>query len=252
MLSYSVKLKLIWLFAMLISSYWVVTTDLLWWQILIAFYVSVFISRIGSEISYHRYFTHRAFKTSKIIHNILLWWGSLLGVGSCISWSCMHRAHHATSDTDDDPHSPHKIGMLKTFFLSPDTSQLSFRNVNDLIRDPLQNFIHKNYFKIVMTWIWILIALSYWSVLPLVILFALPVSILWIMSGITNCFGHMYGYRNFETNDHSTNHHLTRWLLLNVGLHNNHHYKPTASNTNLKNKWYEFDIEGYIIKMIQT
>lgn len=252
MLSYSGKLKLIWLFSALISLYWLFTTNLLWYEILGLFYISVFISRIGSEVSYHRYFTHRAFKTNKIIHQILLWWGSLLGVGSCISWACMHRSHHATSDTEDDPHSPHNIGILKTFFLSPNTQKLTFKNVSDLVRDPTQNFIHRNYFKIILGWISLLIILSYWSILPLVVLYAMPVTLLWIMSGITNVFGHMYGYRNFETKDHSTNHHLTRWLLLNVGLHNNHHYKPTAIDYNMKKKWYEFDLESYIIKWIKT
>jgi len=237
---------------MCISVYWLMTTTMPWWLILLVFYASVFIARVGGEISYHRYFTHRAFKTSKIMHNVLLWWGSLLGVGSCISWSCMHRAHHATADTDDDPHSPHKIGILKTFLLSPDTSKLTFKNVGDLLKDPMQKFIHKNYFKIIFAWIVLLGVITQWSMLPLVLFFALPVSFLWIMSGITNCFGHMLGYRNFETKDHSTNHHLTRWLLLNVGLHNNHHYKPTAIDHNLNKKWYEFDLESYFIKIIKS
>ena len=252
MLTYSRKLKLIWLLSAIISIYWLSTTTLPWYSILGLFYISVFISRIGSEAAFHRYFTHRAFKTNKVMHYVLLWWGTLLGVGSCISWSCMHRAHHATSDTDDDPHSPHKLGYLRTFFLSPDVSKLTFKNVSDLVRDPAQNFCHRNYFKIVLTWIAFLGILSYWSMLPLVTLFAMPVCILWIMTGITNCLAHSVGYRNFETSDKSTNHHLTRWLLLNVGLHNNHHYKPTLIDYNIKQRWYEFDLESYFIKLIKT
>ena len=252
MFTYSIKLKLIWIFALISSFVWILENNFLWWQVLCIFYLSVFVSRVGGEISYHRYFTHKSFKTNNFFHTVLLWWGSLLGVGSCISWSCMHRAHHYTADTELDPHSPKNIGLFKTFFLTPDTSNLSFNNVKDLIKDKQQSFIHKNYFKIIIFWVAFLLSLSYYSIIPFVVLFALPVSILWFMSGVTNCFGHLYGYRNFDTKDNSTNHHISRWLMLNTGLHNNHHYKPASVNLNLNNKWYEFDIENYLIKLIRT
>ena len=59
-----------------------------------------------------------------------------------------------------------------------------------------------------------------------------------------------FSYRNFETDDDSRNHHHVRWLLLTAGLHNNHHAHPRAWNLNVNNRWYEFDVEGIIIKRL--
>jgi stearoyl-CoA desaturase (delta-9 desaturase) len=250
------KLKFLWLFSFIVTSIWMYTTNLVWWQLLIIFYISVVYYRISTEVAYHRYFAHRSFKTSKLRERLLLTIGTLLGVGSCLSWVAMHRAHHEHSDTEKDPHSPLNEGVVRAFFTMRNKKRdykwkLELSKIKDLIRDPLQTFVHKNYFKIVLSWILILSLLSYVlnSFLPLVMLFCLPCTMLWIMSGVTNSLGHWIGYRNFSTNDNSRNQHTVRWLLLATGLHNNHHYKPSSACLNIRNKWWEFDFDYFLIKL---
>lgn len=249
------KLKLFFVFSFITTLYWLFSTNMPWWSILIIFYCIVIYYRLGAEVGYHRYFAHRSFRITKFKERLLLWVGTLLGVGSCLSWVAMHRAHHEHSDTEKDPHSPLNEGVIRAFFTmrnkKRDSSwKLELSKIKDLIRDPLQVFIHKNYFKIVLSWMSFLLLFSYivGSILPLIILFCLPCSTLWIISGITNSLGHYIGYRNYDTNDNSKNQIVVRWLMLASGLHNNHHYKPTAMSLNLKNRWWEWDFDFFIIK----
>jgi fatty-acid desaturase len=249
------KLKLFFVFSFVMTVWWLITTDLSWLSILIIFYCVVVYYRFGTEIGYHRYFAHRSFKTTIFKERLLLLSGTLLGVGSCLSWVAMHRAHHEHSDTEKDPHSPLKDGVIRAFFTmrnkKRDSSwKIELSKIKDLIRDRVQVFIHKNYFKIVLSWILLLMIISHLvnSILPLIVLFCLPCFTLWIMSGVTNSLGHYIGYRNYDTNDNSRNHNIVRWLMLSTGLHNNHHYKPNSVTLNLKNRWWEFDFDYFIIK----
>ena len=101
---YITKLRIIYLFSVLAIGYWIYSESPTWWQIILVFYGGLLFARIGSETGFHRYFAHRSFTTTKFKEKLLLWWGTLLGVGSCISWATMHRIHHAHADTEEDPH----------------------------------------------------------------------------------------------------------------------------------------------------
>ena len=61
--------------------------------ILIGFSLYLFIVTVGTSIGYHRYFTHKAFKTSKTKENILLFIGSIAGLGPILGWAGIHRKH---------------------------------------------------------------------------------------------------------------------------------------------------------------
>ena len=215
-------------------------------------YTSIFYTRVAMEVGFHRFFAHKSFETTAFKRRLLLLMGSSTGVGSCISWVGVHRTHHRYSDTERDPHSPRHIGLLRVWFtfwgnnwvVDPST-------VKDLMRDPWQMFLHRNYFKVLIAWLLFLSGVSYLlgSMLPIIILYALPCTFMIMITGLyTNGLGHMSGYRNFETDDYSHNHHHVRWLLLTAGLHNNHHARPNAWNLNINNNWREFDVEGIIIK----
>jgi stearoyl-CoA desaturase (delta-9 desaturase) len=76
---------------------------------------------------------------------------------------------------------------------------------------------------------------------------------LWIpffAAGVINGVGHHTGYRNFQTEDTSTN--IVPWGILIGGeeLHNNHH--AYGSSARLSNKWYEFDIGWLYIRVLET
>jgi fatty-acid desaturase len=212
--------------------------------LLISFIVYFLTGCLGMTVTYHRLLSHRSFKTSKFIEYI----GTLLGtyglVGSSIAWVSTHRQHHRKVDTDKDPHSPLHQGFFKVQFLSM-FYQIELRLVQDLIRDKFHVFVHKYYFHIHLCIIFLLLIVS-----PYLLVFAYfaPAVILWHGGSFINTVNHMWGYRNSDTNDSSTNNPITGILMWGEGWHNNHHDKPYRWNFQVK--WWEFDMGSIIIRLI--
>lgn len=250
--SYVAKLRILYLFSIATVIYWGYTESISLLGFIAVFYAGLMFSRIGSEAGFHRYFAHKSFKTSRWKEKLLLWWGTVLGVGSCLSWATMHRLHHKDADTEEDPHSPYFEGWIKPFFGIPSSKNYDHRITRDLLRDKTQLFTHKHYFKINLAWILMLSIVSYYSgtMLPLIIFFSMASISLWLLYGITNTIEHMFGYRTYDIKDESKNQPILRLLFLGAGLHNNHHYKSNSHTFNLRNKWYEFDFDGWLIELL--
>jgi stearoyl-CoA desaturase (delta-9 desaturase) len=169
--------------------------------------------------------------------------GALGGTGSSIGWVIVHKAHHKYSDKPGDPHSPH-LGGWKNLFSLYDYEVNIFHG-KDLLRSKFHLFIHQYYYLILFLWALLLLVISY---KVLLFAFIIPVAIQIWTSNISNYGNHLWGYRNFKTNENSRN---TWWIALitwGEGWHNNHHAKPWSYT--FKIKWWEFDISGAIIKFI--
>lgn len=176
------------------------------------------------------------------------------------AYAIMHRMHHAYSDTDKDPHSPHFIKdvwglMMKTkdIYLAyakyKTEPEAEFRD-----RYPTWNFID----KLSDSWlIRILFALSYiafyiafatqwWMYLLLPFHFFMgPVH-----GAIVNWCGHKYGYSNYDNDDHSKNTLPLDFLMMGELFQNNHHKSP--NNANFAKKWFEFDPTFPIMKLMHA
>src|SRR5438105_4319299 len=110
-----------------------------------------FLTAIGITVGFHRLFTHRSFRTSRVVQFILGGLGSMAVQGSLMQWVALHRRHHEHSDEPGDPHSPHLygngiVGMLRGFWhahigwiFKPDPPDL-FRYITDLRRSRLGRF----------------------------------------------------------------------------------------------------------------
>lgn len=225
-----------------------------WTYLWMSFFISRINNLIGHNIGFHRYFSHRGFFTTKPKHQLLAVWSILLATKSPLSYAMNHRHHHLYADTDKDTHSPvtnfwHTLLCVWEFrsykwFAS---KGVEFR-VRDLARDPTIRFIDRNYFKIWAGIITISLLISWELTL---FGFLLPAG----FSRLTlNVFGNAVNhlnltlignYRNHQTNDNSQNNHITAWLSLGEGYHNNHHKDP--GNYNHGHKKYEFDISAWIV-----
>ena len=86
---------------------WQVWNDLLHWSDVAVFLIMYFITGLGVTVGFHRHFTHRSFKTSRPLRGALAIMGSLAIEGPVTAWVADHRKHHAFSDKEGDPHSPH-------------------------------------------------------------------------------------------------------------------------------------------------
>ena len=208
---------------------------------LLSFFVYFIIFGLGIVSGYHRLLSHKSFKTS--YEKILSILGCLAFQGSPLVWVCLHRSHHAHTDTKKDPHSPIN-GFWKSFFGSS-ISETNPRLIKDMLRDKFHLFLYKYYF-ILMSVYFLLISLL--GLEMFLTLCMIPICFSWIGVNLVNTVCHSYGYVNYEIKNKSTNNTIVALLTFGEGYHNNHHYQP--SNYNFAHKWYEFDISSLIIKCI--
>lgn len=210
---------------------------------IISFYVY---SILGLSMTLHRYYTHKSFEMNPILHWIFTFIAILTGRGSPLGWVYIHRLHHAFSDTEKDPHGPKTIGF-KLFGFKPieAKSKPNLFIVKDLMNEK-QVFINKYYFLIIFAW---LLSLSMININLVYFTWILPIFLVQLSQNSFNHFAHLYGYRNFQTKDTSTNN-IWLWpFILGDAWHNNHH--ANADKTTTKIKKYEFDPVAKFINVIK-
>ncbi len=210
---------------------------------IIAYYI---IGILGINIGFHRMLAHRSFSTYKPISNLLIILGTLAAMGSSLAWVAVHRQHHRYSDTDQDPHSPHRVGIIKSWFGFWGKIKIDLKNCKDLRRSHFHRFLHKNYFAIHAVYVTILVIVN-----PLLVLFlyAIPTVLVFHSAGAFDVIAHMHGYRNHDTQDKSKNSWLANLITMGEGWHNNHHAKPNSYSN--WEKWWEVDPTGIIIALIK-
>lgn len=219
------------------------------WYMLIGW---ILISGYGAAVGHHRFFSHRAFETPPVFNWILAWLAVMTSQGSPIFWTAVHRGyHHKYSDTEKDLHSPvsHSIwhsymGWIITF----DPKSITLRGAADLLRCPLQVFLHKHYTLVFWGSIAIISAID-----PMVAtyIFLVPAAFSQHEIGIVNVLGHMpkLGYRNHDTKDQSSNFWPLGFFGWGQGYHNNHHANPRTFNYG--EKWFEFDPAKLLVYVIK-
>ena len=210
--------------------------------------VPYLITGLGVTLGFHRLFTHRAFQTSRPVRVMLAVFGSMAVEGSVITWVADHRKHHAYTDRDGDPHSPHlsgpgwrgaltglwhaHVGWLFETVGGADRQRFA----PDLTRDRAMVVVDR------LFWLWVTLG------------FAVPFAVGWIVGGglgtavtallwgglvrvfllhhITwsvNSVCHFFGRRRFALDNASTN---VWWLApfsMGEAWHNNHHAFPTSA-----------------------
>jgi stearoyl-CoA desaturase (delta-9 desaturase) len=224
------------------------------WSDFIVFAILYIPTGLGITVGFHRLFTHRSFKVGPRTRAVIGALGSAAIEGPVISWVADHRKHHAFSDKEGDPHSPH-VGhgegvwaQFKGFFHAHVGwlfihTQRGNKNrfAPDLLKDPVVRFIDRTFLL--------------WAAAGLAIPFGLGVAIggtvlaglsgmLWggavrifVLHHVTysiNSLCHMFGKRDFDTTDESRN---LAWLALPTlgeAWHNSHHAFPTSAVHGLK------------------
>jgi stearoyl-CoA desaturase (delta-9 desaturase) len=195
----------------------------------------------------HRYYTHKSFKLHPVVKWFFTVFAVLSGRGSPIGWVYIHRLHHATSDTEKDPHSPH-FDTFKFVGFRPiydDTKPINYFIVKELLT-PIHINIDKYYMLIIIAYVALLGLIN---VNLIFYMWALPVFSVSVSQIAFNYFAHMYGHRNFETKDRSTNNIYLWPLILGDAWHNNHHANADKITTKIKK--YEFDPVATFINLIK-
>jgi len=212
-----------------------------------AFYV---LTGMGITLGFHRLLTHRSLVVSKPVEYLLTIVGVLALQGGPIEWVAQHRAHHAHTDRDGDPHNSHR-GMpwahIEWLFRTNKDRVAPVdrpRWAPDLVKDPGMRLIEKYNVAITVLLAVAFFAIGGWS---------------WVIWGIfarlvftyhctwlVNSASHAIGYQTYRTGDRSTNSWLVALLTFGEGWHNNHHAFPFSARHGLR--WFEVDPTWLTIK----
>jgi stearoyl-CoA desaturase (delta-9 desaturase) len=206
------------------------------------------ITALGITLGYHRLFTHRSFQTSTPVRAVLAVIGSMAVEGSVITWVADHRKHHAFTDQEGDPHSPHLsgpglVGAVKGLwhahcgwlFESVGTAERE-RFAPDLMKDRTIRVVD----KLFGLWIFLTFAIpaglgyliggTLWSALMGLLWGGLVrVFLLHHVTWSINSVCHFFGKRRFAIEDESRN---VFWLApfsMGEAWHHNHHAFPTSA-----------------------
>jgi stearoyl-CoA desaturase (Delta-9 desaturase) len=218
----------------------------------------------GITIGYHRMLTHRAFEAIAPLKAALLVAGSLAIQGAAIDWAVDHRTHHAFSDKEGDPHSPHHgfsgsvwgrlqgLGHAHVGWLFDHNRIDQERYAKDLLQDRMVVTISRLF--------------PLWIVLSFAIPFALGGAVTGTWTGAftglvwgglvrlffnhhitwsVNSICHVFGRRPFAASDRSTNNWLLALPSLGEAWHHNHHVFPTSAFHGLG--WRQVDLSGMVI-----
>lgn len=207
---------------------------------------------IGNSVGQHRYFAHKTFKTSKLWERLLILSATLASVSSVFGYIVTHREHHKHTDDALDPHSPHHMSTWRSWTLDlTDTGRWDLRNAKDWIKNKDVMNAHKYFFAYILLYIALLVIID-----PMLVIYAylVPASLCVWATGAFNTWGHGHGlrrlgYRTWDTQDKSVNHHLVNLITFGEGWHNNHHRNPGAWHQG--EKWWEWDLNAWIIRLIK-
>src|SRR4051794_27057585 len=228
------------------------------WHDLVLLAVLYVLTGLGITVGFHRMLTHRSFQTSKTMERIFAVLGSLAVQGSVIQWVSDHRKHHAHTDEEGDPHSPHAgfaggglKGTLRGLFhahvgwiLTEEGGAHRAQYAKDLVEDRGMKRISDNFHWLVLASLAIP-ALGGFLLTGGELKGALT-GLLWggfvrifLLHHVTwsiNSICHFFGTRRFDVDDHSTN---VFWLALpsfGEAWHHNHHTFPRSAEHGLK-RW---------------
>src|SRR5215470_1495511 len=211
---------------------------------------------------YHRYFSHRTFKTSRLGQFFFALLGASAVQRGPLWWAAHHRHHHRFSDEPEDRHSPLQHGFLWShmgWFMSRSNFRTNLQAVADLAKFPELRFLDR--FDVLVA---ILFAVGIYFVGVIaaainphletsgtqLLIWGFFISTVAVYHGTytINSLSHQIGRKRYETGDTSGNSLPLALLTLGEGWHNNHHHYPGSTRQGFY--WWEIDISYYVLVML--
>jgi stearoyl-CoA desaturase (delta-9 desaturase) len=209
----------------------------------------------GLTAGFHRYFSHRAYKTSRFFQFILALLGTMAVQKGPLWWAAHHRRHHKYTDQEGDIHSPVKDGFWWShigWVVSTKYDPTDWNAIKDFSKYPELRWLNK------------------WHIVPGVVLavlcffggvyfgasgwqwlvwgFFISTVLLYHGTFTVNSLAHMWGSRRYETTDDSRN---NFWIALwtgGEGWHNNHHHYMASVKQGFY--WWEIDFSYYALRIM--
>lgn len=220
------------------------------WKMIVAAVILLYLTGLSITAGYHRFYSHRSYRTKPIIESILLFFGAMAGQGSALRWAFDHRLHHAYVDTDQDPYSIKKgFWYAHCLWILEKPRIIDPKVVPDLMKNPLVQFQHR-YIGILM-------------ILTNVIAF---IFVGWLLNDYTGAFflaswtrlfalhhftwfinslAHSWGDKPFCQEQSAVNNYVIALLTFGEGYHNFHHTFANDYRNGIR--WYHFDPTKWLI-----
>jgi fatty-acid desaturase len=244
------------------------------WTGAIMAFIGVYVfGGFGINLCYHRLLTHRGVVCPKWLEHTFAILGLCCVQDTPARWVAIHRRHHEQSDQQSDPHSPlvnflwaHMGWMVVK---NRDLTRLGIfeRYAKDILRDPFYARLERRF-----RWVWIVLiswgvffaggviaellaggsamealqfglSLLVWGVFVRTVL-------VWHITWSVNSATHLWGYRNYDTDEASRNNVIVAILASGEGWHNNHHADPRSARHG--HLWWEIDLTWLMIRLLAT
>ena len=198
---------------------------------------------------FHRYFSHRSYKTSRFFQFVLAFLGQTTAQRGVIWWAAIHRHHHLHSDTPEDVHSPLHSGLFFShvgWIFSRRKSKPDYSTVPDLTQYPELRWLNRHqYFPAALLAVGLFLTMG-WS--GLVVGFFWSTVVLYHCTFSINSLAHVVGSQRYVTGDDSRNNFWLALITCGEGWHNNHHHYQSSTRQGFY--WWEVDVSYYVLRAL--
>ena len=233
------------------------------WVAVVALLITYFVRVFALTAGFHRYFSHRSFKTSRFFQFIMAWVGTSAAQMGPMWWAAHHRHHHQHSDTEEDVHSP----VAKDLFwahvgwvLCRTYGGTKTERVQDLYKFPELRFIDRlhalpaislglilYYIGQQLNFYYPELGTSGWQLVMWG--FFLSTALVYHVTFCVNSVTHIIGNKRFKNSDESRNNFWIALLTFGEGWHNNHHRYPLSARQGMY--WWEFDLSYLLLRGLE-
>jgi stearoyl-CoA desaturase (delta-9 desaturase) len=221
-----------------------------WKNLLLSF--AVYYALMGAvTIGYHRYFSHRSFKTSRPFQFLLAVACTMSAQKGVLWWAANHRHHHKYADREEDIHSPTMRGFWWAhigWILVHDYTATRTELVRDWMRFPELRWLNRYHLVPVLGLGGVMyvtggLTALYWG-------WVVATVMLWHGTFTVNSLAHVWGRRRYATSDTSRNNFWLALITLGEGWHNNHHHYQISARQGFF--WWEVDVSYYVLRLWQA
>jgi stearoyl-CoA desaturase (delta-9 desaturase) len=234
------------------------------WPAFIIFALMYVLHVFALTAGYHRYFSHKSYKTSRAFQFILAVLGTTAAQRDPLWWASHHRMHHQYSDTEKDVHSPRHHGFWWAhigWVMKRELSTTDLRRVKDFAKYPELLWLNRHpYAPAFVLAVLLLIIGSGLNVLYpnlgvggwqfVFYGFFLSTVAVYHVTFCINSVAHMYGKKRYDSNDDSRNNWLLGLLAMGEGWHNNHHRYAVCARQGFR--WWEIDLSYMTLRVLQA
>ena len=205
--------------------------------------------RFGVTAGYHRYFSHRSFRTSRVGQFLLALLAQSTAQRGALWWAAKHRHHHKHSDTEHDVHSPRHRGFWYShmgWIFSPQHTDTDYDALPDLTKFPELVWLNRHEYVSAAA-----LAVGAWLVAGwsgLIVGFFWSTVLVYHGTFMINSLAHVHGKQRYVTGDDSRNNWWLAVITLGEGWHNNHHAYMASTRQGFR--WWEVDITFYVLKAL--